>query len=207
MAFSLIPKDEKFFALFEQSADNVRKGANLLAGMLDNFTDVAAKAAAVKAVEEAGDEYTYQIILKLNKTFITPIDREDILAIARGLDDIIDFIDASAARLASYNVVKVTPEAREFGRLLVRAGEHLVEIMRRMQHRNFDSIHEPTVAINRVENEGDQVLRRAIAGLFAGGHDPLDVIKWKEIYETLEEATDKFEELANLVEGVVVKNT
>jgi len=207
VALRFLPREVAFFEMFERTAENIRQASQLLADLLDDYTDVVAKAAAIKAAEEVGDELTYQIILKLNKTFITPIDREDILEIARGMDDITDFLDASAARFVSYRIAHPTAEAREFGRLLRRAGELLVQIAREFRHKNYDRLHEPTVAMNRLENEGDQVLRSAIAGLFDGTHETLDVIKWKEIYEVLETATDKFEECANIIEGVVVKNT
>ncbi len=207
MALRFLPREEAFFEMFERTAENIRQSSQLLADLLEDYTDVAAKAAAIKAAEEAGDELTYQTILKLNRTFITPIDREDILEIARGMDDITDFLDAAAARFVSYHIAHPTGEAREFGRLLRRAGELLVQIAREFRHKNFDRLHEPVVAMNRLENEGDQILRGAIAKLFGGGYDALDVIKWKEIYEVLETATDKFEECANIIEGVVVKNT
>lgn len=207
MPLHFLSRDKAFFESFETFAERIREGSLLLSDLLDNYTDVPAKVAAIKVIEEDCDELTYQLFLKLHKTFITPIDRQDIIDLARAMDDIIDFIDAASARFLSYRIAMPTPEAREFGTLLRRAGQLLVQIIRELRTRSFDRLQEPTVAMNRLENEGDQVLRRAIAGLFIGGRDPLDVIKWKEIYEVLETATDKFEECGNLIEGIVIKNT
>lgn len=207
MAFNFLPRDEQYFVLFEDAARNITEGALVLQDMVRNFTQVEEKADRIRAIEERGDEITFQIISRLGRSFITPIEREDIFAIARQLDDIVDFIDASAARLATYAIVQPTDAAREFAELILRAARDLEKLMALLHRKDVDQIRLPKMAINRAESEADQLLRRSVAGLFTGGHDALTVIKWKEIYEVLEEVTDRFEGLANLVEGIIVKNT
>jgi uncharacterized protein len=207
VAFNFLPRDEQYFSLFEEAARNITEGALMLQDMVRNFTDLEAKAARIRAIEEAGDQITFQIISRLGKSFITPIEREDIFAIARSLDDVVDFIDASAARLSTYAIDKPTPAAEQFADLIVKAARDQERLMALLHHKDIDSIRQPKMAINRVESEADKLLRTVVAELFTSGADALTVIKWKEIYETLEEVTDKFESLANLVEGIIVKNT
>lgn len=207
MAFNFLPRDEQYFALFEEAARNITQGAWALQEMVQDFTDVDGKAARIRAIEERGDEITFQIISRLGKSFITPIEREDILAIARGLDDVVDFIDAAASRLATYAIVQPTDASREFAALILQAAQDLEKILALLHRKNVDQIRVPKMAVNKVESEADKLLRRVVAGLFTGGQDPLTVIKWKEIYETLEEVTDQLEGLANLIEGIIVKNT
>lgn len=207
MAFNFLPRDEQYFSLFEEAARNITQGAVELQEMIRDFTDVEAKAARIRAVEEAGDQITFQIISRLGRSFITPIEREDIFAIARYLDDVVDFIDASSARLASYAIERTTPACEEFAELIVRAARDLERLMALLHRKDLGHIRQPKMAINKVESEADRLLRRVVAELFTSGADALTVIKWKEIYETLEEVTDRFEGLANLVEGIIVKNT
>jgi uncharacterized protein len=207
VAFNFLPRDEQYFALFEEAARTITEGALILQDMVRDFTDVEAKAARIRAVEEAGDQITFQIISRLGKSFITPIEREDIFAIARHLDDVVDFIDASSARLASYAIVQPTPACQQFADLIVQAARDLERLLALLHRKDLGHIRQPKMAINKVESEADKLLRSVVAGLFTSGTDPLTVIKWKEIYETLEEVTDRFESLANLIEGIIVKNT
>jgi uncharacterized protein Yka (UPF0111/DUF47 family) len=207
VAFNFLPRDEQYFVLFESAARNITAGAEILQDMILHFTDVEAKADRVRAVEQAGDEITFQIISRLGKSFITPIEREDIFAIARRLDDIVDFMDGSAARLASYAIEKPTPAAAEFARLILQSARDLEVFMSQLHRKDVDQIRQPKMAINRYEAEADRLLRRTVAELFTGGADALTVMKWKEIYETLEEVTDRFESLVNVIEGIIVKNT
>lgn len=207
MAFNVLPRDVQYFVLFETAARNLTEGARLLQDLVYDFTDAEVKADRIRAVEQAGDELTFQVISRLGKSFVTPIEREDIFAIARSLDSVVDFIDASSARLVSYNIGQTTPAAREFADLIVRAALDLERLMAVLHRKDIDAIREPKMAINRVESEADKVLRRVVSELFASGADVLTVIKWKEIYETLEEVTDRLESLANLIEGIIVKNT
>ncbi|MFZ5822777.1 MAG: DUF47 domain-containing protein [Bacillota bacterium] len=207
MAFNFLPRDEQYFVLFEQAARNITESALVLKDLVENFTDVEEKAARIRAFEERGDEITFQIISRLGKSFITPIEREDIFSIARELDDIVDLIDASASRLATYAIDKPTDAAREFVDLIVQGSQELEKVLSLLHRKNVGQIRLPKMAVNKVEAEADRLLRRVVAALFTSGQDPLTVIKWKEIYETLEEVTDRQEGLANLIEGIIVKNT
>lgn len=207
MFFGQMPREELFFTYFEEAARNVTECALLLQEIVDDFSDVEAKADRMRALEARGDEITVRIIARLGKSFVTPIEREDILAIARGLDDIVDLIDASAARLVAYAIDEPTDEARAFVRLIVQSARDLEQMLSLLYLRDIDRIRLPKMAVNRAESEGDVLLRRVIAALFASGRDALTVMKWKEIYEILEEVTDRQEDLANLIEGVIVKNS
>jgi predicted phosphate transport protein (TIGR00153 family) len=207
MAFNFLPRDEQYFVLFEEAARNITQGALLLQDLVERFDDVEAKAARIRVVEEAGDEITFRIISRLGRSFITPIEREDIFAIARHLDDVVDFIEASAVRLATYAIDQPTEPTREFAALILRAARELEKLLALLHRKDLEQIRQPKIAINQVESEADRLLRRVVAGLFTSGADPLTVMKWKEIYETLEEVTDRLESLANLIEGIIVKNT
>ncbi len=207
MAFNFLPRDEQYFVLFEEAARNITESALLLQDLVQNFTDAEEKAARIRALEERGDEITFQIISRLGKSFITPIEREDIFSIARELDDIVDLIDASAARLATYAIEVPTDAAKEFAGLIVRGSRELEKVLALLHKKDISQIRLPKMAVNKVESDADRLLRKVVAGLFTGGQDALTVIKWKEIYETLEEVTDRQEGLANLIEGIIVKNT
>jgi len=207
VGFHFLPRDEEYFVLFADAARNISDAANGLQNLVVDFTNIDEKADRIRMIEERGDEITFQIISRLGKSFITPIEREDIMAIARGLDNIVDFIDATASRLTSYAVVETTEGSRKFAALIVRASGDLEQMMALLHKKDIDAIRRPKMAVNQVESDGDKLLRRLVADLFTSGHDPLTVIKWKEIYETLEEVTDRFESLANLIEAIIVKNT
>jgi uncharacterized protein Yka (UPF0111/DUF47 family) len=207
VAFNFLPRDEHYFVLFEESAQNVTEGAKTLLDLVIDLTDMEAKANRLRAIEEAGDEITFRVIARLSKSFITPIEREDILAIARHLDDVIDWTEAVGARVASYGIEASTEAAIQFARLILQAAEETERLLALLHKKNVDQIRQPKRAINRVEAEADQLLRRSLVHLFTGGFDALTVIKWKEIYETFEEVTDRQEALANLVEGIILKNT
>ncbi len=203
--FGLIPKDEKFFQMFREMSANIVEGALLLKDMLDNFVDPVTSQRKIKEVEHKGDSQTHEIIKKLNKSFITPFDREDIYALSGALDDILDLIDASAQRFVMYNVEKPTPEAKELGFLILRGCQAIQKAVSHLGGK-FEQIAEQCVEVNALENEADRVCREAISRLFDEEKDPIQLIKWKEIYETLEKATDKCEDAANIMESVVVKN-
>jgi len=207
VAFNFLPRDEQYFVLFEEAARNITESAIMLEDLVQHFTDIEAKAARIRALEERGDEITFQIISRLGKSFITPIEREDIFSIARELDDIVDLIDACSARLATYAIDTPTEAAKEFASMIVRGSQELEKVLALLHRKDISQIRLPKMAVNKVESEADHLLRRVVAGLFTGGQDALTVIKWKEIYETLEEVTDRQEGLANLIEGIIVKNT
>ena len=200
MALGFLPREEIFFDLFNQLAQTILQGARLLKELLDDYRHVEQRAAAIKAVEEKGDEITHQIIARLNRTFVTPLDREDILELGKQLDNVLDWIEACAARLSIYRIPHATPEAQELAHIIVSIGEALVEGVTGLK--KLDRIDGVVQEINRLENLADHVQRDAIAKLFAANGNPIDVIKWKEIYETLEEATDQGEDVANVLETI-----
>ncbi len=203
--FGLIPKEEKFFKMFQEMGEIIIEGAKLLKGMLDDYIDPVASQKAIKEIEHRGDMKTHEIIKKLNSSFITPFDREDIYSLASALDDILDLIDASAQRFVMYNVEATTPEARELAFLILQGAETINRALHIIGGK-LEPIAEHCVQVNALENEADRVCREAISRLFDEEKDPIQLIKWKEIYETLEKATDKCEDAANILESVVVKN-
>lgn len=207
MGLRLLPREEKFFDLFEQQAENVLAGARLLKDVLDDFGDLPHKRMLVEKVESHGDEICHRIVEKLNTTFITPMDREDIHALSSALDDILDYINASVQRLELYHVSSITDEARALANIIIRAAEETLALTQNLSNmKNTKTMKERWIEVNRLENEGDSVSRAAIAALFEKETDPIEVIKWKEIYEHLETAIDKCEDAANIVEAVVLKN-
>lgn len=207
MGLRLIPKEEKFFALFAQQAENVLEGAKLLKNLLDDYTDLEHKLLLIEKTESHGDEIAHRILEKLNTTFITPMDREDIHALTSALDDILDLIYATAQRLQLYRVNSITEQAKKLAAIIVRATEETLALTQNLDHlKNPKNMKERWIEVNRLENEGDAVSRNAIASLFEIEINPIEVIKWKELYEHLETAIDKCEDAANIVEAVVLKN-
>ncbi len=204
MVRRLLPREEMFFDLFNQAAENLLQAAHMLKAFLDDYRDVEERTKAIKAVEEHGDEITHTIIERLNRTFITPLDREDIFALAKQLDDVLDWIEASSARMAVYKIPRSTSEAQELAHIIESECAAIAEAIRDLRH--LDRMDAPLREINRLENLADHLQRDAIAKLFASNGDPIEVMKWKEIYETLEEATDRGEHVAHLLEGIHTKN-
>ena len=204
MAFRLIPREEKFFDDFSALAEQIRHGAALLDTMLAPERPIWDKADEIKEVEHKCDFLTHEIIQRLNRTFVTPLDREDIFALARSLDDVMDAIDACATLVRLYNIETVRFGARELTRLIVDSVEQIACAMRALEGRR--GVAECAVEINRLENEADRVHQQAVQSLFKDEADAVKIIKWKEILDFLEEATDRCEDVANVVEGVVVKH-
>jgi len=204
--FGLIPKEEKFFKLFKEMTENIITGAKLLKEMLDTFDNPVESQRKIKDIEHKGDSITHDIIQMLNKTFVTPLDREDIYALASKLDDILDLIDASAARVIMYKVDSILPEAKSLGFIILQSCHAVDKAVAMLGKKTNEQIFEACVEINALENEADRVSREAISRLFDEEKDPIQLIKWKEIFETLERATDKCEDAANILESVVVKN-
>ncbi|MBI4713193.1 MAG: DUF47 domain-containing protein [Planctomycetes bacterium] len=202
----LINKDKGFFDMFEKSASNAAAGAKALVDLMDSYpAALAEKVKVIKDIEHQGDLITHQTIEMLNKTFVTPIDREDIHELTTKLDDILDLMDGASGRLAIYKIGAVTPEAKSFAGLLVRATDIIaqaVACLRRLN--NCKEVNGYFVEIHTIENEGDQLFRRAMVNLFAG-RDPINLIKWKEVYYDLETATDRCEDVANAIEGIIMK--
>ncbi|MDH7500542.1 MAG: DUF47 domain-containing protein [candidate division NC10 bacterium] len=201
----IIPREEKFFDLFAQAAENILRGADTLKCMMDSYQDPEASARRLKDLEHEGDKITHQIIKKLNQTFITPIDREDIYSLTSALDDVLDLIEAVADRMVLYQIKCPTPEARDLSNIIYDSARQIACAIALLS--GLDHVYDHCVEINRLENDADRITRDAIACLFQGDHSPFEVIKWKEIYETLEAATDKCEDAANIIEAVVLKHS
>ncbi len=197
---------EQFFHLFEQHADRSREAASLLAAMLRDGADAEQQAARVKAVEHQGDEITHTVIERLHQTFITPVDRGDIHELISRMDDVLDLIEASAERLALYDIHTVEPEARELAEVLESAVTEMCAAVRTLRDlKDRPRLKTHCTEINRLENVGDALLRRAVARLFRESRDPIHVMKWKEIYDYLENAIDRCEDVANVIEGVALE--
>jgi predicted phosphate transport protein (TIGR00153 family) len=199
------PRDREFFDLFEEAGTNIARAAALLDEMLGTWPDHRELAQDILVCEQEGDRITHDIIHRLNQTFVTPIDREDILALASALDDIIDLTEEVADYLGLYRIEAPMEQSQRMARILVQATRQVSEALPRM--RGFQDLSHYTVEINRLENDGDRVVREAMASLFEGGIDPMVVIRWKDIYERLEEAIDACEHVANVLEGIVIKNS
>lgn len=204
MAFRLIPKEEKFFEDFVSMAEQIHKGSLLLEQMLAPEQPLWDKADEIKEVEHKCDFLTHEVIQRLHKTFVTPLDREDIHALARSLDDVIDAIDDSAGVIRLYQISTVRTDARDLGRIIKASTEQLVVAMKALGGKQ--GISTAAVEINRLENEADRAHAIAVRRLFEEEKDPIQVIKWKEILDYLEAATDRCEDVANVLEGVVVKH-
>jgi len=205
--FRIKPREQVFFDLFERSAANASKGSQELLELLEKFDDLPERAKRIKDIEHAGDEITHETFERLNTTFITPIDREDIHELASKLDDIIDLIDTAVARILLYKIDKPIEDARLLARCLVHATALIVEMLPAMRNmKNADFVRQRCRDVHTQENEGDRIEQQALASLFDGGHDPLYVMKWKNIIEELESATDRCEDVANAIEGIVLKN-
>jgi predicted phosphate transport protein (TIGR00153 family) len=199
-----VPKDREFFDLFEEAASNIVRGADMLDQMLGNYPERSALARDILLCEQEGDRITHDIIRRLNQTFVTPIDREDILAMASALDDVVDFTEEVADFMGLYRIEAPMEQAQRMAHILLQSSRQIAEAMPRL--RGFKDISHYTVEIHRLENDGDRVVREALAALFDNGIDPMVVIRWKDIYERLEHAIDATEHVANILEGIVIKN-
>ncbi len=198
------PRDGEFFDLFEEAATNVVRGADLLDQLMRSWPERSEQVRDIVVCEQEGDRITHDIIHRLNQTFVTPIDREDIIELASALDDVVDFTEEVADYLGLYKIEAPMEQAQRLTHILLQATRQIAEAMPRM--RGFRDIGHFTVEINRLENDGDRMAREAIASLFEGGIDPMVVIRWKDLFERLEEAIDACERVANLLEGIVIKN-
>ena len=204
LAFRLIPREEKFFDDFQALADEIRAGAQLLEEMLAPDPPVWDKADEINEVEHKCDFLTHAIIQRLNRTFVTPLDREDIHALARSLDDVMDAIDAAASRIRMYKLDRVRFGARELARIITRSAEQVGMAMKTLEQKK-GVVVDHAIEINRLENEADRKHQEAVMRLFDEETDPIVVMKWKEALDFLEEATDRCEDVANVLEGVIVK--
>ena len=206
LASILAPRDREFFDLFEEAGGNIARAADLLDRMLRNYPESGGDLARdILICEQEGDRITHDIIRRLNETFVTPIDREDIYELASGLDDIVDYTEEVADYLGLYKIEAPMEQAQQLAVVLLQASRQIAEAMPRL--RGFKDISHYTVEINRLENDGDRITREAIASLFDTGIDPMVVIRWKDIFERLENAIDATERVANIIEGITIKNS
>jgi predicted phosphate transport protein (TIGR00153 family) len=200
-----VPRDREFFDLFEEAGGNILRAAALLEEMLRDFPERNELARDILICEQEGDRITHDIIQRLNQTYVTPLDREDIHELAAALDDVVDYTEEVADYLGLYKIEAPMAQAQELAGVLHQAARQIAAAMPRL--RGFKDLAHYTVEINRLENDGDRITREAIASLFDNGIDPMVVIRWKDIFERLEEAIDATEHVANILEGVVIKNS
>ncbi len=206
MAFSLLPREDKYFDMFSQMAGKIEEAAGILMEMLQSDgSDYASYTKRIKNVEHACDQLTHEITTKLNKSFITPFDREDIYTLTVALDDICDYIDAGARTIVMYDIRQINEEARDLARTIVELGAAIKKAVGMLSKPNGINAH--FVEIHRLENVADDIYFRAIGNLFKNSTDPIEVIKWKEFLEILENATDRAESVANIIESIVLKHT
>lgn len=208
MGFSLFPKNERFYDLFAASATNIREAAAVFLDLLENYINVDKKIQRLKEIESKGDTLTHEIIDYLNASFITPIDREDIHALAGNLDEVLDEIEGAGNRMCLFAIEKPTPECIELGQCLLRGAEQIEQVVKNLKH--FSDLKNFLVEINSIENQCDQITRRMVAQLFHKTMDTpaavVDLIKWKEIYTRLEHTADRMEDVADVIEDIVVKH-
>ncbi len=205
--FSFLPRDSKFFDLFEQDAGNIVKVAQALKELVDTWQLVGSRVAEITEMEHRGDTITHEIMAQLNRTFVTPFDREDIALLAHSMDDVVDFIHAAADAMLIYKIESPTQRSKELADIIVLAAIELEKAVGALRRRsNWKQIFDPCVEVNRLENMADRVVRAAMAELFEDTTDVPQIIKWREIYEHMESATDRCEDVANVLEGVALKH-
>jgi predicted phosphate transport protein (TIGR00153 family) len=202
---SLVPKDREFFNLFDEAGANILHSAQLLDRLMKQWPDAGGLGREILICEQEGDRITHDIIHRLNSTSVTPIDREDIYALASALDDIVDFTEEAADFMGLYNIEAPMEQAFQLTRVLDDSCRNIAQALSRLK--GFQDLNHYLIEVNRLENEGDRITREALASLFRGGIDPMIVIKWKDIFDRLEHAIDACEHVANILEGIVVKHT
>ena len=200
----LAPSGREYFVLFEEAGSNVLRAAELLDQMLADYPETRELARDIKECETTGDRITHDLIARLNTTFVTPIDREDIYRLAGALDDIVDYTEEVADYMGLYRVEAPMAQAQDLAKILLSACREIAQAVPLL--RGFKDISTHTIEINRLEDEGDRVTREAMGALFDKGIDPMVVIRWKDLFERLEEAIDSTEDAANIMEGIVIKN-
>ncbi|MBI4282311.1 MAG: DUF47 domain-containing protein [Chloroflexi bacterium] len=208
MKLSILPREEKFFFFLQQSATNLAATAGKLVDLVENYEDIPNKVEEIKRLEEVGDTIIHAILTSLHKTFVTPLDREDIAILGERLDDVVDTIEEVARIMVEYRIEQPTENSRELAHIILRCSEILDRAMGVLHYRGskLQEILPLTTDINTLENEADQVFSRAMAELFNGDVPPIYLLKWKEVYSLLEKATDFCEDAANTLEGIVLKN-
>ena len=209
LSLSFTPREDRFFFLLHQSSLNIQKVADRFQDLMENFENVSAKVSEIKELEEMGDQIIHDITHSLHTTFVTPLDREDIIGLAGSLDDVIDAIDEAAQYTLEYRIVEPTEHARHFATIIRRCADELERAVGLLSARGskLREILPISVEINRLENEADKVLSRAMGELFDDGSNVIDILKWRDIYGDMEEATDRAEDAANVLEGIVLKHS
>ncbi|HLQ32545.1 MAG TPA: DUF47 family protein [Chloroflexota bacterium] len=201
---SLLPRQMVFYDLFKQDIANAVKAAEAMQDMAYHYTDIVEKARAIKAIEHDGDTITHEIIRTLNKTFVTPFDREDIYALCTSVDDVVDLIEATADACVLYQVKAPTEHLQQGCDILVLAVKELQKAFDKLS--TLSGLDEHWIEANSLENQADQVYRRAIGELFSNGRDAADIVRWKGVYDLLEDANDKCEDVANIIETITIKH-
>jgi predicted phosphate transport protein (TIGR00153 family) len=202
----LFPKEIDFFEIFDRAASNIKKAAELLVMLTENFDNISQRAKEIYEVEQDGDMLTHDIMRMLNKTFVTPIDREDHHALASRLDDVLDLIWAAVDRMTVFKLTETTKEAIAMAQNLLMTAEVIQKAIKKLKEKNYSHVQEYCIEINRLENRMDRDFRDALGNLFENIKDPILIIKWKEVYEHLEDASDRCEDVANIIEGIVLKH-
>lgn len=206
MLKKFLPRETDFFSMFEKASLNVNRAASLLVEMMEDLSLSEIKTKEIYEAEQEGDMLTHEVMRSLNKTFLTPVDREDIHALVNRLDDVIDLIWASADRAMLFKLDTPLPEAIELSKTVHETTDYIIKAIACLKGKKYSYIQEYCIEINRLENRGDRIFREALVKLFDTMEDPILVIKWKDVYEMLEEANDTCEDVANILEGIVLKH-
>ncbi|MBI2165205.1 MAG: DUF47 domain-containing protein [Chloroflexi bacterium] len=208
MKLSFLPREERFFFLLHQSTLNIQKTARRLQDLIVDYQDVPAKVAEIKTLEEFGDQVIHDLLHGLHRTFVTPLDREDISVLAERLDDVVDGMEEAARMMLEYKIEKPTQRCVELAEIIVQSGDELEKALSLIHFRGakLKEILPHAVELNRLENEADQVKSKAVGELFSNGFSAIDIIKWRDIYQVLEDTTDRCEDAANVLEAIVLKN-
>lgn len=205
--FNLNPKEDKFYKMFIEAAQNVEEGAKVLRKSLDSLSNIELNVSKIEELEHNGDRLVNVMVKELNDSFITPFDREDMYLLIKRLDDILDLINSTIHRFVMFNVTESTEPAKYLADMIIKSTKLISELMDELHLiAGKNNINEKIVTINQIESEVDRLFRNTVGDLFRNEKDPIEIIKWKEIYQILENTIDKCEKIANIVEGVVIKN-
>jgi predicted phosphate transport protein (TIGR00153 family) len=204
MPITLLRRERRFYELFDEQASTVLAASIALRAAFDDVEAMAAHQVKIKDLEHAGDDLTHEIVRLLNRTFITPFEREDIYALSSGLDDVLDYVDEIAETIMLYGITQISPAAKSMASLIVEAVTQLQAAVAKLESKSGISEHE--IEVHRIENVGDTESRRAIGELFSGKHDAVSIIKLKDFYTLLEDSLDRCEDVANVIEGIIIKN-
>lgn len=199
-------KGDKFYRWFDRASENNYKAALLLEKLCKDFKNPQKASEKIHELEHEGDQITHDIYFEINRVFVTPLDREDIIKLTASLDDVIDLIFGASSIIYTHNIKKTTPEAYEFSKIIAASTKLVAETLPKLRHRrNFSKVQKAIIEINRLENEADELLRKSLAKLFKKPKDPIEVIRWKDVYETMEDVTDEVETIAHVLRDLITK--